>query len=59
MFFGASAFSVCSAVTFKGIYGNFTGKLDSAMESNYSSYLLFSGFGDLNSVLRSCVKGTV
>ena len=30
VFFGASAFSVCSAVKFKVIYSNFTGKLDSA-----------------------------
>nr|AAU82661.1 hypothetical protein GZ19A5_2 [uncultured archaeon GZfos19A5] len=30
MFSGASAFSVCSAVEFKDIYGNFTVKLDCA-----------------------------
>ena len=30
-FSGASAFSVCSAVKFEDIYGNFTGKFDSAV----------------------------
>ena len=30
-FFGASAFSVCSAVKFKDTYSNFTGKFDSAV----------------------------